>query len=172
MPLPGHAVARLTGDSSSPRPSKIGESQLGTFGPLPVRGGSTPVQCCLSLVHAPVTDPCHCCPLVHAGDTLMRLRRIAERLRAGGQHLHGSSVRLCRVTLGRLQPLTGVGGPAPNGVPVPFSELPKPLAYGVKPGIDLPPTGWQWPGLAVHAFQHAGADGRLPPQGSNEDTAA
>lgn len=128
----------------------VGDERLGTFGSLPVRGGSTPVQCCLPLVPAHVADPGRGCPLMHDGDTLVRLGRLAERLRAGGQHLYGSRVRLGRVALSRFQPLTQVGGPAPRGVPVSFSELPQPHADGVKPGIDLPPTAWRRPRIAVH----------------------
>jgi hypothetical protein len=83
----GHAIAWLIGDSSRPRPSRLGEKRLGTFGSLPVRGGSSPVECCLPLVLAHVADPCRCRPLVEAGDTLVRLGCPAERLRSGGQHL-------------------------------------------------------------------------------------
>src|SRR5262245_19486017 len=53
----GHAVAWLIGGSSRPRPSRLGEKRQGTFGSLPVRGGSSPVECCLPLAHAHVTDP-------------------------------------------------------------------------------------------------------------------
>jgi hypothetical protein len=35
----------------------VGEKQLGTFGSLPVRGGSGPVECCLPRVPAHVADP-------------------------------------------------------------------------------------------------------------------
>lgn len=86
-----------------------------------------------------------------AGDSLMRLRRPEERLRAGGQHLCRGSVRLGRVALGRFQPLSGVGGPALKGLLVSFSELLKPRADGLKPGVDLPLTASRGPGLAVHA---------------------
>lgn len=64
-------------------------------------------------------------------------------------------MRLGRMALGRLQPLTADTGPAPDGVPVSFSKLLKPRAEGLKPNVDLPPTGWQGPRLPVHAFQHA-----------------
>jgi hypothetical protein len=149
MLLWGHAVAWLIEDSSRPCPSRLGEKRLGTFGSLPVRGGSSPVDCCLPLVLAHVADPCRCCPLEDAGDTLVRLGRPAERLRASGQHECGGSVRLGRMALGRFQPRAGGGGP------VSFSELLKPRADGVKPSVDLPPTAWRWPGLAVHASQRA-----------------
>jgi hypothetical protein len=115
------------------------------------------MECRLPIVHAHVADPCRCCPLMHAGGTFVRLGRITERLGAGGQHLRGGSLRLSRVALGRLQPLARGGGPAPHGVPAPISvsEFLEPRADGVKPGVDLPPTAWQGPGLAVHASQHA-----------------
>jgi len=92
---------------------------------------------------------------MQAGDALMRLGRPTERHRAGGQHLCSGIMRLDRMALGRFQPLTGSDGPAPNGVPVSFPKLLKPRAEGVKPSVDLPPTGWQGSGLAVHATQHA-----------------
>jgi hypothetical protein len=63
----------------------------------------------------------------------------------------GGGVRLGRVAPGRFQPLAERGGPAPIGGPVSFSERPEPRANGVEPGVDLPPTAWQGPGLAVHA---------------------
>jgi hypothetical protein len=79
----------------------IGEKRLGTFGSLPVRGGSGPVEPCLPLVPGHVADPGRCRPRMHVGGTLVRLGRMAERLRAGGQHLYGGSVRLGRVALSR-----------------------------------------------------------------------
>lgn len=133
----------------------VGEKQQSAFGSLPVRGGSSPVECSLLLVHAQVADPCRRYPLVHAGDTLVRLGRVAERLRAGGQQLCSGSVRLGGMAPGRFQPITGRGGPAPNGVPVSFPQLLKPRAEGVKPGIDLPPTARHGLRLAVHISQHA-----------------
>ena len=151
MLLWGHAVAQLIGDSSRPRPLRLGEKRLGTFGLLPIRGGSSPVECCLPLVLAHVADPCRCCPLVQAGGTLVRLGRPAERLRAGDQPLCGGSVSLGCLALGCFQPVAGGCGP------VSFPELLKPRADGVKPGVDLPLTAWRWPGLAVHASQHGPA---------------
>ena len=130
----------MPGAIVGPRRSKLGDKRLGAFGPLPVRGGRGAVEYCLPLVPAHIADPCRCRSLVHAGDTLVRLGRPAERLRAGGQHLYGGSVRLGRVALGRFQPLTGRGGLALNGVPVPFSEPLKPRADSVKPSVDLSPT--------------------------------
>ena len=155
MLLWGRAVAWLVGDRRKPGPVKLEQKRLGTFGSLPVRGGSSPVECCLPLVPGHVADPGRCCPLVHADDTLVRLGRPAERLHTGGQHLDGSSARLGRVAAGRCQPLAGDPGLPLHGVPVSFSELPKPVADGVKPFVDLLPTAWRWPGLPVHASQHA-----------------
>jgi hypothetical protein len=129
--------------------------RLGTFGALPVRGGSSPVVRRLPLVLAHVTDPGRCRPLVHAGHPFVRLGRPAERFRAGGLDAQGNSLGFGRVPPGRCQPLAGRGGPAPHGVPVSFPEPLQPVPDGIKPGIDLPPADWPWPGLAVHAFQHA-----------------
>ena len=136
----GHAVRWLIGDRRRLRPFSLGQKRLGTFGSLPVRGGSSPVECYLPLVLVHVADPCRCCPLVHAGGTFVRLGRPAELLRAGGQRHCGGSVRLGRVTLGRFQPLANGGGLALNGVPASFSELLKPPADSGKPGVDLPPA--------------------------------
>ena len=52
MLLWGHAVAWLIG----PRPSGLGEKRQRAFGSLPVRGGSSAVECCLLLAHAHVAD--------------------------------------------------------------------------------------------------------------------
>lgn len=98
------------------------------------------MQCCLPLVLAHVADPGRCRLVMDAGDTLVRLGGPAERRHAGGEHVDGSSLRLGRVALGRFQPLAGGDGMTLNDVPVPFPELLKPRADGVKPGIDLPPT--------------------------------
>ena len=57
MLLSGYALAWLIGDSSRPRPFRLGKKRLGTFGSLPVRGSSGPVECCLPLVPAHVADP-------------------------------------------------------------------------------------------------------------------
>jgi hypothetical protein len=54
-----------------------------------------------------VTDPGRCRLLVRAGGSLVRLGRMAERSRAGGQHQHCGSVRLGRMPLGRFHPLAG-----------------------------------------------------------------
>lgn len=89
----------------------VAEKRLGTFGSQPIRGGSSPVQCCLPLGPVHVADPCRCCPVVQAGHTLVRLRRMAKRLHAGDQHLGGGSMRLSGVALSRGQPLARRGGP-------------------------------------------------------------
>ena len=123
MLLWGRAVTWLIGGRRKPGQVKLGQKRLGAFGSLPVRDGGSPVERCLPLVPEHVADPCRCCPFVHADDTLVRLGRPAERLRAGGQHFHGSSVRLGRVAPGRFQPLPGGGGPALDSVPVSFPEL-------------------------------------------------
>jgi len=88
---------------------------------------------------------------VHAGGTLVRLGRLAERLRAGGEHLGSGCVRLGRMALGRFHSLAGSGGPVLNGVPVSFPELLEPRPDGLKPSVDLSPATWLGPGLAVHA---------------------
>jgi hypothetical protein len=153
MLLSGRAVAWLIGDGSRPGPFMVGEKRLDTFGPVPVRDGSGPVECCLPLVSGHVADSFRCCPLVHAGGTLVRLGRMAERLHAGGQHFCCGSVRLSSMALSHCQPLAGGDiSAAPNGVPasVSVSELLKPRADGIEPSVDLPPTVWRWLGLAVH----------------------
>jgi hypothetical protein len=40
----GIIIAWLIEDGSRPHPFRLGEKRLGTFGSLPVRGGSGPVQ--------------------------------------------------------------------------------------------------------------------------------
>src|SRR5215472_8359056 len=127
----------------------VGEQRLDTFGALPVGGGSSAVERCLPLVTVRVTDPSRCCSLVHAGGTFVRLGRVAERLRAGGQHPRGGNMRLGRVALSRCHPLPGGGGPPLAAEHVSFPEHLKPRADGVEPSIDLPPTAWQGPSLAV-----------------------
>jgi hypothetical protein len=72
MLLWGRTVAWSIAGSSRAHLFRLGEKRLGTFGSLPVRGRGSPVECCL--------------PLVQAGDALVSLGRLAERLRAGGQH--------------------------------------------------------------------------------------
>ena len=124
------------------------------FGSLPGRGGGGLVECCLPLVLAHVAGPFSSCPPVHAGDTLVRLGRPAERVRAGGQRSYGGGVRLGRVAVGRFEPLAG-GGQVLGGVPVSVPELLKPPADGIKPNNDLPLTAWRAPGLVVHASRHA-----------------
>ena len=57
MLLWGCAVARLIGDSIRPRPLRLGEKRLGTFGLLPVSGDSSPVECCLPLVLVHLAHP-------------------------------------------------------------------------------------------------------------------
>ena len=128
----------------------VGDQRLGAFGPPPVRGGSGPVKCCLPFVPAHVANPNRCCPVMQSGGTIVRLGRMAERLRAGGQHLCGRSLRLYRVALGSCQPLTGGGGPALADVRAPFSERLKPRADGVKPCVDLLSTVQRELRLAVH----------------------
>jgi len=64
-------------------------------------------------------------------------------------------MRLGRMAQGRFQPLAGRGNLAPLGVSVSFSELAKPRADGVKPGVDLLPTAGRGLWLVVHASQHA-----------------
>src|SRR5262249_41216331 len=78
---------------SGPGPFTLGEKRLDTFGSLVIRDGSGPVEFCLPLVPAHVADPCRRCPVVHAGRTLTRLGRMAERLSAGGQPFCGGRVR-------------------------------------------------------------------------------
>ena len=129
----------------------VGEKGEGTFGSLPVRGGSGLVDCCLPLVTADVAAPCRSCSLVHAGGTVMRLGRIAERFRAGGQHFCGGNVRLDRMAPGRFHPLARGGGPAPHGLPVSFSERVEPRADGVEPSVNLPPALRRGHRLTVHA---------------------
>jgi len=124
-------------------------------GSLPVPGRSGPVECCLPLVLVHVADSRLCCLFVHDGDPLVRLGGPEKRVRAGGQHLYGGLVRLGRVPLGRFQPLAGGADPVLNGVPVSVSELLKPPADSVKPGVDILSTAWRWPGLVVHTSQHA-----------------
>jgi len=126
----------------------VGDKRLGTFGALPVRGGSGPVECCLPLVPAHVANPIRCCPVVQAGGALVRIGRMAERLRTGGQHLCGGSMRLHRIALGRCRPLAAGGGLAIADAP--FSKRLKPRADGVKPGVDLLPTIQRELRLAVH----------------------
>jgi len=128
----------------------VGEKRLDTFGTLPVRGGGSAMERSLPFVPVHVADPSGCCSLVHAGGTLVRLGRVAERFRAGGQHSCGGSVRLGRVAFGRCHPLPGRGGPPRDAEHVSFSEHLKPRADGVEPGVDVPPTVWQGRGLAVH----------------------
>jgi len=128
----------------------LGDKRLGAFGSLPVRGGSCPVERRLPLVPVHVANPMRCCSVVQAGGTFVRLGRMAERLRAGGQHLCGGSVRLCGVALGRCQPLAGGGGPAISDVRAPFPERLKPRADGVKPCVDLLSTVQRELRLAVH----------------------
>jgi hypothetical protein len=132
----------------------VAEKRLGTFGSPQVRGGSGPVQRCFLLMRVHVADPCRCCLSVQAGDTLVRLGRMAERLHAGGQHLGGGGMCRSRVALGRCQPLAGRGSSVPRGVPVSFAELLYPRADSGKPGVDLPPTACQGPRLTVGATQH------------------
>lgn len=128
----------------------VGEKRLDTFGPLPVRDGGGPVERRLPLVPGRVADPFRRCPVVHVGGTIVRLGRVPESLRAGGQHLRGGNVRLGRISLGRGQPLPGSGGPVTAGVRASFSECPEPGADGVKPGVDLLPTLQREPALALH----------------------
>jgi hypothetical protein len=128
----------------------VGDKPLGSFGTPPVRGRSGPVKRRLPLVPAHVTNPFRCCPVVQAGGTIVRLGRMAERLRTGGQHLCGGSVRLYRVALGRCHPLTGGDGPAIAGVRAPLPERLKPRADGIKPSVDLLPTVQREPRLAIH----------------------
>ena len=132
MLLGGHAVTWLSGDGGRPRLSRLGEKRLGMFGSLPGRSGGSPVKCCLPLVLAYVAGPFSSCPPVHAGDTLVRLGRVA---------------------VGRFDPLGG-GGQVLGGVPVSVPELLKPAANGIKPNNDLPLTAWRAPGLVVHASRH------------------
>ena len=124
---------------------------MDTFGSLVIRDGSGPVEFCLPLVPVHVADPCRRCPLVHAGGTLMRLGRMAERLSAGGQHFCGGSVRLRGVALGRCHPLAGGTGPALAGVQVSFPERLEPRADSIEPGVDLPSAARRGRRLTVHA---------------------
>jgi hypothetical protein len=128
---------------------------VGTIGSLPVRGGGSPVQCCLPLVLAHVADPCRCCSLVNARGALVRLGRPVERVCAGGEHLRGGGERLGRMALSCIHPLARGGGLGLDGVPASFPELLQPGADGLKPSVDLPLTAWRGPRLAVHTFQHA-----------------
>ena len=57
MLLWGRTVAWFIGDGSRPRLSRFGKKRLGKFGSLPVRGGGSPVECCLLLVLAHVAGP-------------------------------------------------------------------------------------------------------------------
>jgi len=155
MLLWGRAVAWFIADSSGPRLPRVGQKRAGTAGSLPVRGGGSPVQCCLPLVLAYVAHPCRRCSLVNACGTLVRLGRPVERVCAGGEHLRGGSKRLSRMTLSRVHPLARGGGLALNGVPASFPELLQPRADGLKPSVDLPLTAWRGPRLAVHTSQHA-----------------
>ena len=154
-PLHGHSALWLVGDGSGSSLLMVGDKPLGSFGTPPVRGRSGPVKRRLPLVPAHVTNPFRCCPVVQAGRTIVRLGRMAERLRARGQHLCGGSLRLDRVALGCLQPLAEAGRPVPVRVPLSFPELHKPRAYGVKPRVDLLPAAWRGLALTVHASQHA-----------------
>jgi hypothetical protein len=63
MLLWGHSVTWLSGDSSGRCLFRLGQQRLGTFGSLPVCGGSSPVQRCLPLVRAHVADLYRCCPI-------------------------------------------------------------------------------------------------------------
>lgn len=148
--LSGHSVAWLAGAGGEPSLFMVGDKRLGTFGSLPVRGGSGPVECCLPLVLEHVANPIRCRRVVQARGTLVRLGRMAERLRTGGQNLCDGSVRLHRVAPGRCQPLAGGGAPAIADLQAPFSKRLKPRADGVKPGVDLLPTVQRELGLAVH----------------------
>jgi hypothetical protein len=130
----------------------VGEKRLDTFGSLVIRDGSGPVEFCLPLMPAHVADSCRRCPIVHAGSTLMRLGRMAERHSAGGQHFCGGGVRLRGAALGRCHPLAGGSGPALAGVQISFPERLKPRADGIEPGVDLPPTALRGRRLAVHAL--------------------
>lgn len=56
----------LIGDSNRPHLFSLGQG-ASTSGSLPVRSGTSPVECCLPLVLAHVADPCRCYPLVHDG---------------------------------------------------------------------------------------------------------
>jgi hypothetical protein len=88
------------------------------------------VQRGLLLVLVHVADPFRCCPLVHAGGSLVRLGRVAERLYCGSQHFCGGSLRLGRMVPGRFHPLAD--GPVPDGGLVSFPEFLKPRADSVK----------------------------------------
>jgi hypothetical protein len=81
------------------------------LGSLTVCGGSSPVERCLALVLAHVAGAGRRCPLMHAGDPLVRVGRPAERRRAGGQQLSGGSLRHGRVAQGCFQPVAGRGVP-------------------------------------------------------------
>jgi hypothetical protein len=129
--------ARLIGDRSGPCLFRVGQQRLGTFGSLPVCGGSSPVQRCSLLVHVHVANPFRGRPLVHAGGSLVRPGRMAERLHRGGQHLYGGSVRLGRMVPGRFHPLPA--GPASSAARVSVPEFLKPRANRVKAGVDLLP---------------------------------
>jgi hypothetical protein len=126
-----------------------GEKRLDTFGTLPVSGGSRAVERRLPPVPVHVANPSRRCSLVDAGGAFVRLGRVAERLRAGGKHPCGGSVRLGRVALSRCHPLPGGGGPPLAAEHVSFPERLKPRADGVEPGVDLPPTAWPGPGLGL-----------------------
>lgn len=77
-PFPAHIL-----DSDAPvrtEPSSGASIQpTSTFGSLPVCGSGGPVVCCLPLVRGYVTDPGRCCLVVHRGDSLVHLGRLAER---------------------------------------------------------------------------------------------
>jgi hypothetical protein len=66
--------------------------------------------------------------------------------------MRGGSLCLFCVTLGRFHPLAGSDGPAPIGFPVSLPQCLEPRPDGLKPSVDLPPTAWWWPGLAIHAY--------------------
>jgi hypothetical protein len=74
MLLGSRAVACFIGDSSRLGPFTLGQKRPDTFGSLPVRSHSIPVECCLPLVLVLMhdADPFRC-PLVRAGRTLVRL---------------------------------------------------------------------------------------------------
>ena len=107
------------------------------------------MQRCSLLVLVQIADPLRPCPLVHAGGSLVRLGRMAERLHRGGQDLYGGSMRLGRVVPGRFHPLAD--GPAPHAARVSVPEFLKPRADGVQAGVDLLPAARRGPGLDVRA---------------------
>lgn len=113
----GHALWRLTGNDGRPCLFLVRDKRPGVFGSAPVRGGSFPVVCCLPLVLGRVADAGRCCPFVHAGGSLMRVRGVVERFRARGKHVEGGSVRIGRIPLGNGQPFADRDAPAPDGIP-------------------------------------------------------